>query len=73
MKTRVSSLRVCYIWEMGMMVRTAELERLREKRIKELEKRRESFIAKYKITEKEQQELSKLQPPKQSDRKPASA
>lgn len=48
----MGSVRVCYLWEMGLMVKTAELERMREKRIKELEQRRQDFTKKYQITKK---------------------
>lgn len=61
-------LRVCYLHDMGMMVKTSGLERLRERRINELEKLRKKFCSTYNITEKEQGELSKLGRLVQSDK-----
>ena len=51
-------LRVCYLWEMGLMVKTSELARMRERRLAELEKRRAEFEKDYQITEHEQNELA---------------
>lgn len=60
-------LRVCYSWEMGLMVKTAELQRVREQRERELARRREEFCARYNISEADRAELSKLKPPVQTE------
>lgn len=47
----MSSIRICYLWEMGLMVKTAELERMRERRIKELRKCDDPTGTKYRVSD----------------------